>query len=304
MFTLIKLLSFRSVSFAAMGTMLLAMFARMGAALEVIAGAVTAPGATLTAWTVAAGNSLTIRSAPIDSQIALLQLWAFNQVAGVMRVRSPRLHDNVQGIRSRISAANVEPLLANTGDGGVLQKLTTQDVLTVEHSGSAVAGQIEGGALLVYYNNIPQISARLIDQATLLKSGVNLIGQEVSITTGVAIGFSGQVAINVTNDNFKANTDYALVGGMVDTRVGTIRIQGIDTGNLGLGFPGEPTQRHVTSNFFARLSMSTGLPCIPVFNSANKNAILIDAFGNQGAITAVVTLYMVELPAGTVPPAK
>jgi hypothetical protein len=276
----------------------------LGAAMEVISGAATAPGATLTAWTVAAGNSLTIRSAPIDSQISLLQKWAFNQVAGVLRVRSPRLHDNVQGIRSRISAANVEPLLANTGDGGLLQKLTTQDVLTVEQSGSGVGGQIEGGSLLLYYNNIPQISARLIDNATLLKSGINLIGQEVSITTGTAIGYSGQVAINVTNDNFKANTDYALVGGMVDTRIECIRIQGIDTGNLGVGFPGEPTQRHVTSNFFARLSMSTGMPCIPVFNSANKNAILIDGFGNQGAITAVVTLYMVELPPGTVPPAK
>jgi len=276
----------------------------LGAAIEVISGAATAPGAVLTAWTVAAGNSLAIRSAPIDSQIFLIQKWAFNQVAGVLRVRSPRLHDNVQGIRSRINAANVEPLLINSGDGGVLQKLTTQDILTVEQSGSGVAGQIEGGSLLVYYNNIPQISARLIDQNALLKSGVNIIGQEVSITTGVTVGYSGQVAINVTNDNFKANTDYALVGGMVDTRVECVRIQGIDSGNLGLGFPGEPTQRHVTSNFFARLSFSTGLPCIPVFNSANKTAILIDAFGNQAAITTVVTLYMVELPPGVVPPAK
>lgn len=276
----------------------------MGAALEVISGGVTAPGATLTAWTVAAGNSLAIRSAPIDSAIFLLQKWAFNQVAGVMRVRSPRLHDNVQGIRSRISAANAEPLLANSGDGGVLQRLTAQDILTVEHSGTAVGGQIEGGSLLVYYPNIPQISARLIDAPTLLSKGVNIIGQEVSITTGITIGYSGQVAINVTNDNFKANTDYALVGGMVDTRVATVRIQGIDTGNLGLGFPGEPTQRHVTSNFFTRLSMSSGMPCIPVFNSANKSAILIDALGNQAAITSVVTLYMVELPANTVPPAK
>jgi hypothetical protein len=276
----------------------------LGAAIELISGAAIAPGAVLTPWTVAAGNTLQIRSAPIDSQIALIQKWAFNQVAGVLRVRSPRLHDNVQGIRTRISAANVEPLLANTGDGGVLQKLTTQDVLTVEQSGSAVAGQIEGGSLLVYYNNIPQISARLIDIATLLKNGINLIGQELSITTGIAIGYSGQVAINVTNDNFKANTDYALLGGLVDTRVESIRIQGIDTGNLGLGFPGEPTQRHVTSNFFARLSMSTGMPCIPVFNSANKNAILVDAFGNQAAITTVVTLYMVELPPGLVAVAK
>lgn len=275
----------------------------MGAILEVISGGVTAAGAVLTPWTLAPGDTLAVRSAPIESSISLIGKWAFNQVAGVIRVRSPRLHDNVQGIRSRITASNVEPLLPNTGDGGFLQRLTTQDALVVEHSGSGVAGQIEAGSLLLYYQNIPQLSARLLDAATVLKNGLNIIGQELSITTGITVGYSGGVAIIVNNDNFKANTDYALLGGMVDTRVASIRIRGIDTGNVGVAFPGEPTQRHVTANFFLRLAMSTGFPCIPVFNSANKNAILVDALGNQAAITTVVTLYMLELPVGLVAPA-
>ena len=105
------------------------------------------------------------------------------------------------------------------------------------------------------------------------------------------------------NDNFKANTDYALLGAMVDTRVGTVRVQGVDTGNLGVGIPGEPTQRHVMSNWFQRLSAAMRRPLIPVFNSANKQAILVDATGHTGAVTSVITLYMVELMPGKAPAA-
>lgn len=274
--------------------------------MEVISGGVTAPGAVFTPWTVAPGNSLAIRSAPIDSKIWLISAWGFNQVAGVLRVRSPRLHDNVQGLRMRVPAANSDTLFPNTGDDGFNQFLVSQDALTVEQTGTAVGGQIEAGSLLLYYENLPSINGRYIDNATLQKNGVNIMGQELPITTGITIGYTGQITL--TNgglvDNFKPNTDYALLGMMVDTRVATVRIQGVDIGNLGIGVPGEPTQRHVYENWFQRLSIAVGKPCIPVFNSAGRTSILVDALGNQAAITTVVTLWLVELLAGSVPPAK
>lgn len=283
---------------------LVMMFMHLGVGMEVISGAATAPGAVFTAWTVAAGNSLTIRSAPLDSKIYMINAWGFNQVTGAMRIRSPRLHDFQQAMRFRIAATNSDARYPNTGDDGFNQPLTSQDTLTVEQTGSAVAGQIEGGSLLVYYTNLPSINARLIGNDVLTKAGQNVLIQEVSITTGITIGYSGQVLITSLFDVFKANTDYALLGAMVDTRVATIRVQGIDTGNLGVGIPGEPTQAHVYSTWFQRLSIASGLPCIPVFNSANKGAILIDAFGNQAAITTVVSLILVELAPGIVPAAK
>jgi hypothetical protein len=268
-------------------------------ALEVISGSVTGAGATFTAWTVNAGNSLAIRSAPLTSNVWLLEKWAYNDTAaGVLRIRSPRLHDNVQGIRTRITTNDTEPLLSGIADYGMRQKLVPQDILIAEQTGSAA--NIDTGHLLLYYENLPGINARLIDNPTLIANGVNRIGQEVSITTTAASGaYTGQVAINVTNDNFKANTDYALLGALVDTRVGTVRIQGADVGNLGIGIPGEPTQRHVMSNWFQRLSDIYSVPLIPVFNSANKSAILVDATGHTAAITSVVTFYMVELAAKT-----
>jgi hypothetical protein len=271
----------------------------MAGALEVISGSVTGAGATFTAWTVNPGNSLAIRSAPLTSNVWLLEKWAFNDsAAGVLRVRSPRLHDNVQGIRTRVTNNNTEPLLSGLASYGWRQKLVPQDILIAEQTGSAA--NIDTGHLLVYYENLPGISARFIDNPTLIQNGVNRIGQEVSVTTTAASGaYTGQVAINAVNDNFKANTDYALLGAMVDTRVGTVRIQGADVGNLGIGIPGEPAQRHLMSNYFQRLSDVYGIPLIPVFNSANKTAILVDATGHTAAITSIVTFYMVELAAKT-----
>lgn len=271
----------------------------MAGALEVISGSVTGVGATFTAWTVNAGNSLAIRSAPLTSNVWLMEKWAYNDTAaGVLRVRSPRLHDNVQGIRTRVTNNDTEPLMSGLASYGWRQKLVPQDILIAEQTGSAA--NIDTGHLLVYYENLPGINARFIDNATLIANGVNRMGQEVSVTTTAAsAAYTGQVAINVTNDNFKANTDYALLGVMTDTRVGTIRIQGADVGNLGIGIPGEPTQRHLLSNYFQRLSDIYSVPLIPVFNSANKTAILVDCTGHTAAITAVLTFYMVELAAKT-----
>ena len=82
----------------------------MGKAFELIAGFVTAPSTTFTALTMATGSSLTVRNAPLGSEVRLLQCWSDQQTAGNIRIRSPKLHDNVQGIRLFSVASEVEPL--------------------------------------------------------------------------------------------------------------------------------------------------------------------------------------------------
>src|SRR5260370_30976615 len=107
-------------------------------ALELISGKVTAPGALLTALTMAAGNSATVRNADVKSTIALLSTWAFNNAAGIWRITSPKLHDNVQGIRFRITAADPIPEWCI----GAWQKLVTHDKLTLQLSSSAGGRQL------------------------------------------------------------------------------------------------------------------------------------------------------------------
>jgi hypothetical protein len=268
----------------------------MGVALEVISGSVAGVGGTFTAWTMAAGDSNVLRAIDVSKKIWLIDMWALNDTAaGVLRVHSPRMHDNVQGIRQRIVNNNTEPLLSGAGSTAAPQRMYSQDTLIIEQTGSAA--NKDTGHLLFLYDDLPGTQARLIDNATLLSHMVNRIGQEVTVATGAGVvSYTGAVALNSTNPNLKANTDYALMGLTVDTRCGVVGIKGADSGNLRLGCPGEPAQRHITTNYFQRLSDALGRPMIPVFNSANQGSILIDATGQTGALAAIVVeLQLAEL---------
>jgi len=266
----------------------------MGAALELLTGIATAPSTTFTGLTMATGNTLTIRSADPTSQISLLGAWAFNNAAGAFRVRSPRLHDNVNGIRMVVDATDASPRYPRYE---FMQPLIAQDVLTAELTGSAVGGQIETGCILVYYANLPGIQARFINTAQLARWGRNMMGQEVDVTAGAAGNYSGQVAVNslAGADNFKANTDYALLGYCVNAACACVRIQGADVGNLGIGGPGLVGDPNTTAYWFGWLSDMYNISLIPVFNSANKNAILVDVAQNQAAAAVKITFYLVEL---------
>lgn len=263
----------------------------MGRALEVITGFVTAPSTTFTAWTLASGNSLTIRNAPLDSKVLLLQAWADNQAVGTLRVRSPKLHDNVQGIRLDITAGEVDALLP----WGYPQKLIPQDVLTVEHTGSAAAADIETGALLVYHENLPGTDARLMMAADVIPRIVHIVTVENTLALGTAGGYSGEEAINAEFDLLKANTDYALLGYLVDAECAVVRWRGSDFGNLGVGGPGNEVDRQTTKDWFTRLSQAYNLPLVPVFNSANRAGLLIDGAQDENGTDVTLTSILAEL---------
>lgn len=277
----------------------------MGKGLEVITSFVTAPGAAFppaTANAACSGNSLQIRSAQMNSSVKLLGIWSFNQVAGTVRTRSPRMHDNVNGIRSRVPAASVLPKYPMLINMGFPQFLIPQDTLVVEQSGSAVAGQIESTSHLVYYDSLPGVSARLITGAQLMQYGINVATVQTTITAVVTGQYGGALALNAAanSQNLKANTDYALVGACADTRGTTIQILGVDFGNLGVGVPCEPSIEDITSAWFVNLALAYNLPLIPVFNTANAGNTTVAIQTNQAGGTYIVDLYIVELQPGTV----
>lgn len=276
----------------------------MGKGLEVVTGFSTAPGvAAFAAETAATGNSFQVRSADVKSKVYLLDAWSFNQVAGQLRIRSPRLHDAVNGIRYRIPAALTLPRFGSAVAGAFAQFLVPQDTLIVENQGSAVGGQIESSTLLIYYDNLPGVAARLITNPQLQQYGVNRTTIQASITAVITGQYGGGVLVNAATQNLKANTDYALLGGETDTRGTVIRATGVDFGSLGVGFPAEPSIADVTESFFQNLSINLSLPLIPVFNSANFGGITVDLQTNQAGGTFIVDLNLVELQAGSVPPA-
>jgi len=264
-------------------------------ALEIIGGLATAPSTTATALTMFTGNSLTIRNAPLDSEVRLLQAWVDVQGAGYLRIRSPRLHDNVQGIRLYTVVSEPQPLLPM----GYGQKLIPQDTLIAEITGSATAGDIESALMLLYYSNLPGVDARLASPEDVLRRMVNIVTVENTLALGTAGGWSGEEALNAEFDLLKANTDYALLGYQVSAECAAVRWRGVDTGNLGVGGPGIETLKALTANWFVRLSQAFGLPLIPVFNSANKAGILVDGAQDENGADPTLTSILAEIgPAG------
>jgi hypothetical protein len=271
----------------------------MPRALEVIAGFATNPGATLTTITPSTGSSTTVRGTDTSKGTWLLSSWAFCATAGTLRITSPRLHDQSQGIRNRVTAALSAPLAPGWNDAGFAQRLYAQDNLTVQISGGGA--ELDCAALLIGYDDLTGVAGRFIDHPTLKKQGINLVTVEVTVTAVATGNFGGSVAINSTNDNLIANTDYAIVGAMTDTRGCAGRILGVDFGNLGVGFPLEPSMRFLTQNWFQALSIAFNAPYIPVFNSANKTATTVDVETNGAGGTYIVNLECVQLAPNAVP---
>lgn len=271
----------------------------MGRALECVAGFATNPGATFTTLTPSTGQSFTVRGTDISKGTWLLSEWAFNASVGELRIRSPRLHDFFSGIRNRITAAfSMPPNFSPVGDS-YAQRLYAQDNLTVELTGGGA--EIDTAALLIGYEDLGGVAGRFIDLPTLLKIGLNVVTIEVTVTAVATGNFGGAVAINSSIDNLIANTDYALIGGVTDTRGDAIGVTGVDFGNLRVGFPAEPSVRNLTANWFIQLADSFSGAWIPVFNSANKTQTTVDVQTNAAGGTFIINLNCVQLLPGQVP---
>jgi hypothetical protein len=226
--------------------------------------------------------------------VLLLNFWVDAQVAGSVRIRSPKLHDNTDGIRSRTRLNCLEPLMP----WGVPQKLVPQDTEIVDLAGSAVAGDIESVVQMIYYADLPGQSARLITPDQLKAKMKNFFGNRLAITVGSTAAYTGARAINADVDLLKANTDYAVLGMTSDLRVSAICLRGPDTGNLRVSVPGAADVLGAMGrggSFFRALATAYGLPLIPIINSANKGATQIDVVGDENGGTSNVTLWLAEL---------
>jgi len=263
----------------------------MGKSLELIGAGGTAIGATLAALAAATGDSLAVRAGAENKRIDLIQFWTDVQVAGTARIRSARMHDNVQGIRQDTIISDLYPLMPQ----GVRQRLYPNDVIVAELAGSAVAGDVEYLLMLLLYEDLAGAAASFIDYAELKRRGMNVSAVENTIATGTTIAWGGAEAINAEFDQFHAGGLYALVGYTVDAEAPAVAWRGPDTSNYRVGGPGIETDRAITRDWFVNLSNWLGEPLIPVFKAENKAGTLIDALQDENGADVTVTSYFVEL---------
>jgi hypothetical protein len=261
----------------------------MGLACEVVAGRATNPGAAFTALTPGTGNQFAIRSADANSAIYLDDQWAKGGTAGIFRIRSPRMHDNVSGLGFPYIINSPRSFLERVP----AQPLYPVDTLIPEITGGAAETDV--GLFVVHYESISGLAANLATYDEIAPRIKNVLTNQVNIAAGATLGdWSAGTAINVTEDKLHADGTYALLGWESTNAVAAIAIAGTDTANLRMGGP-SPTEPLETRDWFIRKAQENGRPYIPLIKANNKGTTLAYQLDNAAGAANLTFLCLAEL---------
>lgn len=256
--------------------------------IEVITGRATNPAA-LTALTMNTDDTATVRAFGEGVTPMLENVWTQQATAGVVRVRSPRLHDSTQGIRLIANAALPKALLPL----GSEQRLYQTDTLTLEIQGGGA--EVDAAAFLMHYANVSAGAGRFAMWEQIKPLIVNLLTVQVDVAGPTTSGdWSAGTLLTNFSDLLKADTYYAVLGYELDTASLAVAMRGPDTGNYRVGGPGI-LESDETRGWFVDLSKAHGSPHIPVLNSQNDGATRVSVCRVGAGGTINVGLVMAEL---------
>lgn len=259
--------------------------------LDSIGYQATAPGTSGAAAAAVTGDSLTVKNASAGSSIYLVTLLGLNQGAGFHQVTAPSFNDTTRGIRVGLAAATAGPIIPID----TTQSLTPQETLSVTIAGSATAGDIESGVAIIWYDDLPGQSGIYISDDDLYARAVRQVTVYATLSTGTTGGWSGSELITAESDLLRANTPYAVLGITTSVAACAIGIRAPDWANARAVVPGTITRPEMGATWFQRLTERTGKPCIPVFNSANRGNVLLDALVDENGSDPIVSVMLVEL---------
>jgi hypothetical protein len=264
-------------------------------AWELVAGFATNPSGTFTGLTYTAGQSATVRNTSLDSKVLLQDMWAKGGTAGVFRIRSPRLHDNVQGIRYQNPITYNHLLMGWYPE----EELVPQDQLVAEITGGAA--ETDAGAFLISYDSLPGSDGNYAHWAQVKPRVEHIVTIEVDTTASATVGnWSNGAALNSSFDLTWANSWYAILGYVVSANVAAIAIQGPDIGNLKNGGPGN-LDAWDTRNYFVFRDQYGDTPAIPIINSANKAGTFVFAMDTTASTAVNVGLVCALLSGSSLP---
>jgi hypothetical protein len=247
------------------------------------------PGAEFKPFAAVTGQSHLVRTIPEGSTADLLQIWAENATGGSVRIHSPRMHDNVQGIRLRVPAANGELLLPYA----VKEGLYNQDSLEVEGTGGA--GETDTIYYLNHYSQLSGAEGTFRSWAEVEPRVEKYMGVEVPLKTGAVTGEWGvPKAINSAMDQFDRPYEYAILGYIMDVAVGALAFRGTNVGEIRCGGPGV-LKPDLTQEWFIRLSEESGMPAIPCFMSGNAGSVLVEACQSAAEAARNPTVLLAKL---------
>jgi hypothetical protein len=239
-------------------------------------------------------DSATFYNVPQGSVAYLAEVWGTDNLHAMeVSITASRFHDQVYGIRGSVSSgASSAPINRAycISPIGIDQPIFPSDVLSVQVNGTASDDAIV--TLLIYYQDIPGISARLATYEYVNAHTKNLVGINTNLTPGDGVAGTS-VALNASDNRLHANTDYALLGFSSNLAFASLTVSGVDTGNLKVGGPilGDPAHDAMMYVDFAR---AYNAPLIPIINSNNAGSTTLVGCGTDvGA--CVVDTFLAEL---------
>lgn len=272
----------------------------MGLAIDTIGFAATT-GAVAEVYANAAadaGDSLTIRQFVPGSTARLEFVGLQPAAAGVtgVQVKSPALHDNVQGVEFQTSESPAVFLMPPQ-QGELLQP---GDTLTAAVETSLAAATVIGGALGVYYANLSGIAASLKMRADIFPNIAHI--KTFPVTPGaVAANTWDDTAIGTAAAQLKADRYYAVLGYIASDPYIALGVKGQATGNLRVCGPGSSTSI-ATDTYFVDQSDSHQTPHIPVFYANDRNSVYLSGLSAVAiAAPKAVTLVCAQMIANYQP---
>lgn len=264
----------------------------MGLAIDTVGAFVTNATTNalgLTAATASPGDSFGVRSFK-DSAYAKLENVFLQGSAAPRRVRilSPRLHDNVTGVSYQANENPSEFLIA----AEYSQDLYSADVLTVQLDCAASASAV--GALQVYYSDLPGVNANLLTWAQVKARIIDLKPVEVDVTSSATVGTWVDTVITTTENQLKANYEYAVLGFEASANFACQGIKGPATGNLRICAPGASPTLRIT-DYFAFQSQQDNRPWIPVINANDRASTYVSVLAASASVSGNVFAILARL---------
>ena len=255
--------------------------------LDVHNAATTAVG--LTNATAATGDSLGVRSFA-DAAWARLENVYLQGTTPPRRFRllSPRLHDNVTGI-SFDALENPTEFVFPPDIG---QALYSADVLVAQMDAAASSDTV--AALFNYYSDLKGIQQDLRTWDQIKGRIIDIKPVEVDVTSAAVIGQWTDTVITVTENQLKANYEYAVLGVQESAVALCVGIKGPATGNMRVCAPGASPTLNLT-DYFRFMSDQFGAPHIPVFQANDRASTYVSVAANTASVATNVFLMCARL---------
>jgi len=247
------------------------------------------------AATIAAGSgTATLQLRHSNSRPNVRQIWAKHQTAGFFQPILNSQHDTTRNFRFNSAAGS----LAFHTPWDLDMFANPNETIVPTISGSAVAGDVETGCMLIEYAELGGMQGAYIDNAELERRQSGILTTVSLALTGAATGWTGALAISAgATALLKASRDYAVLGITTDIACAAVSIQGPCTGNYRYGLPGDTSQIERQHQLFKLASMLSGTPMIPVLNASDAASTQIAILQDENNISPNVTLHLALLKA-------